>query len=85
MRVKADTEAGKLAGPIAGTIRCGEDAVLECIGAGSIYQAVKSICIAGGFVKDEGINLLTDIATEDKTIKNKEVTAFILTVKGVKR
>lgn len=83
MRVKADTEGGKLAGPIAGTIRCGEEATLECIGASSVYQAVKGIYIASGFLAEDGIEISTKIAQINKTIGKKEVTAYIFTVRSV--
>lgn len=58
LKVKNNTEVGKLAGAIAGLLKDGEKVVLECVGAGAVNQAIKSVATARGFVGSLGYDIV---------------------------
>ena len=57
-RVSASSKPVSVAGAIAGSIRDGDAVALQAIGAGSVNQAVKAICIARNFVGVDGLDVI---------------------------
>lgn len=82
MKVAKKSTPGSVAGAIAGSIRAGETAELECIGMLATYIAAKAIAIATIFLQRDGISIATEILMKDKKIGNKEVTAYVFSIKA---
>ena len=56
---------------------------IQTIGAGSLNQAIKAICIARGFVAPSGLNLVVVPAFSDITIDGEEKTAIKLLIESI--
>ena len=59
LRVSAKSEPKAVAGAIAAIIRSGQTVEMNAIGAGAVNQAVKSICVARGYLGPEGVDIAT--------------------------
>lgn len=80
LKVGSQSDANKVAGALAGTIREEGKAEMQTIGAGALNQAVKSIAIARGFLAPSGIDLVCFPAFVDVEIDGQERTAIKLFV-----
>ena len=80
LKIKNDSEPGKIAGAIVAHIKENKKVELTAIGAGAVNQAVKSIAIARGFIAPIGINLSCIPAFTNVEVENKDRTGikFIL-------
>lgn len=58
LKVSSGSNPKAVAGAIASILRKDESSELVTIGAGAVNQAVKSICVARGFVAANGIDLV---------------------------
>lgn len=58
LKVSANSNPKAVAGAIASVARKKESVEVITIGAGAVNQAVKSICIARGFVASNGLDLV---------------------------
>ena len=84
LKIKNDSEPGKIAGAIVAHIKENKKVELTAIGAGAVNQAVKSIAIARGFIAPTGINLSCIPAFTDVEVDNEDRTGIKLIVESRK-
>ena len=82
LKVSSKSNPSKVAGAIANVFREQGSVELQTIGAGSLNQAIKSICIARGFLAPSGVNLIVVPAFSDILIEGEEKTAIKLVVEA---
>jgi len=82
LKVSSKSNPNKVAGAIANVFRSNGSVEIQTVGAGSLNQAIKSICIARGFVAPSGKNLVVIPAFVDVTIEGVEKTAIKLIVEA---
>lgn len=82
LKVSSKSNSSKVAGAIANIFREKGSVEIQTIGAGSLNQAIKAICIARGFVAPSGVNLLCIPAFTDIEIDGTEKTAIKLIVEA---
>lgn len=80
LKVGSKSNAGAVAGAIAGTVRENGFAEVQTIGAGALNQAVKAVAIARGFMAPQGVDLVCIPAFTDIMIDDEERTAIKLIV-----
>lgn len=80
LKVSSKSNPSKVAGAIANVFRENGCVEIQTIGAGSLNQAIKSICIARGFLAPSGQNLVVIPAFSDIMIEGEEKTAIKLVV-----
>ena len=83
LKVSSKSNPSKVAGAIANVFRENGSVELQMIGAGSLNQAIKAICIARGFLAPSGENLVVVPAFSDIMIEGEEKTAIKLVVESV--
>lgn len=83
LKVSSKSNPSKVAGAIANVFREEGSVELQTIGAGSLNQAVKAICIARGFLAPSGQNLVVVPAFSDIMIEGEEKTAIKLVVESI--
>ena len=82
LKVSSKSNPSKVAGAIANVFREQGSVEIQTIGAGSLNQAIKSICIARGFLAPSGQNLVVIPAFSDIMIEGEEKTAIKLIVEA---
>lgn len=82
LKVSSKSNSSKVAGAIANIFREKGIVEIQTIGAGSLNQAIKAICIARGFVAPSGVNLVCIPAFTDIEIDGSEKTAIKLIVEA---
>ncbi len=82
LKVSSKSNSSKVAGAIANIFREKGCVEIQTIGAGSLNQAIKAICIARGFVAPSGVNLVCIPAFTDIEIEGSEKTAIKLIVEA---
>lgn len=83
LKVSSKSNPSKVAGAIANVFREQGCVEIQTIGAGSLNQAIKAICIARGFLAPTGQNLVVVPAFSDIMIEGEEKTAIKLVVESV--
>ena len=83
LKVSSKSNPSKVAGAIANVFRLDGMVEIQTIGAGSLNQAIKSICIARGFLAPSGQNLVVVPAFSDIMIEGEEKTAIKLVVEAI--
>ncbi len=83
LKVSSKSNPSKVAGAIANVFRESGSVELQTIGAGSLNQAIKAICIARGFLAPSGENLVVVPAFSDIMIEGEEKTAIKLVVESI--
>lgn len=83
LKVSSKSNPSKVAGAIANVFRENGSVEIQTIGAGSLNQAIKSICIARGFLAPSGQNLVVVPAFSDILIEGEEKTAIKLVVESI--
>ena len=83
LKVSSKSNPSKVAGAIANVFRETGSVEIQTIGAGSLNQAIKSICIARGFLAPSGQNLGVIPAFSDIMIEGEEKTAIKLVVESI--
>ena len=83
LKVSSKSNPSKVAGAIANVFREQGCVEIQTIGAGSLNQAIKSICIARGFLAPSGKNLVVVPAFSDIMIEGEEKTAIKLVVESI--
>ena len=83
LKVSSKSNPSKVAGAIANVFREQVSVEIQTIGAGSLNQAIKSICIARGFLAPSGENLVVIPAFSDIMIEGEEKTAIKLVVESI--
>ena len=82
LKVSSKSNPSKVAGAIANVFREHGSVELQTIGAGSLNQAIKAICIARGFLAPTGQNLVVIPSFSDIMIEKEEKTAIKLVVEA---
>ena len=82
LKVSSRSNPSKVAGAIANVFRESGSVEIQTIGAGSLNQAIKAICIARGFLAPSGQNLIVVPAFSDILIEGEEKTAIKLIVEA---
>ena len=83
LKVSSKSNPSKVAGAIANVFREQGSVEIQTIGAGSLNQAVKAVCIARGFLAPSGQNLIIIPAFSDILIEGEEKTAIKLVVQSI--
>ena len=83
LKVSSKSNPSKVARAIANVFRNNGSLEIQTIGAGSLNQAIKAICIARGFVAPSGLNLVVVPAFSDITIDGEEKTAIKLLIESI--
>ena len=83
LKVSSKSNPSKVAGAIANVFREQGSVEIQTIGAGSLNQAIKAICIARGFLAPSGQNLIVIPAFSDLMIEGEEKTAIKLVVESI--
>ena len=83
LKVSSKSNPSKVAGAIANVFRDQGSVEIQTIGAGSLNQAVKAVCIARGFLAPSGQNLIIIPAFSDILIEGEEKTAIKLVVESI--
>ena len=80
IKVSANSRTSAVAGAIAGVIREHKHAEVQAIGAGAVYQAMKALVLATGYLKNDGISISCVPEFVDVTIDDKVRTAIKLVI-----
>lgn len=83
LKVSSKSNPSKVAGAIANVFREQGSVEIQTIGAGSLNQAIKAVCIARGFLAPSGENLIVVPAFSDIMIEGEEKTAIKLVVESI--
>ena len=83
LKVSTKSNPSKVAGAIANVFREYGNVEIQTVGAGSLNQAIKAICIARGFLAPTGENLVVIPAFSDILIDGEEKTAIKLVVESI--
>ncbi len=83
LKVSSKSNPSKVAGAIANVFREQGSVEIQTIGAGSLNQAIKAVCIARGFLAPSGQNLIVVPAFSDIMIEGEEKTAIKLVVESI--
>ena len=83
LKVSSKSNPSKVAGAIANVFREQGCVEIQTIGASSLNQAIKAICIARGFLAPTGQNLVVVPAFSDILIEGEEKTAIKLVVESI--
>ena len=83
LKVSSKSNPSKVAGAIANVFREQGSVEIQTIGAGSLNQAIKAVCIARGFLAPSGENLVVLPAFSDILIEGEEKTAIKLVVESI--
>ena len=83
LKVSSKPNPSKVAGAIANVFREQGSVEIQTIGAGSLNQAIKAVCIARGFLAPSGENLVVLPAFSDILIEGEEKTAIKLVVESI--
>ncbi len=80
IKVAATSRSTAVAGAIAGVMREKGRVDVQAIGAGAVNQAVKAVCIARGYLKEDGIDIMCLPSFVEVQIDDHERTAVRLGV-----
>lgn len=83
LKVSSKSNPSKVAGAIANVFRNNGQVEIQTIGAGSLNQAIKAICIARGFLAPSGKNLVIVPSFSDIEIDGEEKTAIKLNIEAI--
>ena len=83
LKVSSKSNPNKVAGAIANVFRNNGQVEIQTIGAGSLNQAIKAICIARGFLAPSGKNLVVVPSFSDIEIDGEEKTAIKLNIEAI--
>lgn len=76
IKVSANSRTAAVAGAIAGVIREHKHAEVQAIGAGAVNQAVKALVLATGYLKNDGIHVVSVPEFSEVTIEDRVRTAI---------
>lgn len=80
IKVAATSRSTAVAGAIAGVMREKGRVDVQAIGAGAVNQAVKAVCIARGYLEEDGIEIMCIPSFVEVQIDDHERTAVRLSV-----
>ena len=82
LKVSSKSNPNSVAGAIAAMIKEKGKVDVQAIGAGALYQAIKSIAVARGYVAPSGVNLVCIPAFAEVSVDGDDRTGIKLIVKG---
>jgi len=80
IKVAANSRSTAVAGAIAGVMREKGEVDVQAIGAGAVNQAIKAICIARGYLEEDGIDIVCVSSFVEVNIDDQERTAVRINV-----
>lgn len=80
IKVAANSRSTAVAGAIAGVMREKGEVDVQAIGAGAVNQAIKAICIARGYLEEDGIDIVCVPSFVEVNIDDQERTAVRINV-----
>jgi stage V sporulation protein S len=80
IKVAATSRSTAVAGAIAGVMREKGRVDVQAIGAGAVNQAIKAVCIARGYLEEDGIDIMCLPSFVEVQIDDHERTAVRLSV-----
>jgi stage V sporulation protein S len=80
IKVSATSRTSAVAGAIAGVVREHKRAEVQAIGAGAVNQAVKALILATGYLKGDGVDVVSIPEFVNVEIEDKIRTAIKLVV-----
>ena len=80
IKVSANSRTSAVAGAIAGVVREHKRAEVQAIGAGAVNQAVKALVLATGYLKGDGIDIVSVPEFVEVTIEDKVRTAIKMVI-----
>ena len=80
IKVAAGSRSTAVAGAIAGVMREKGQVDVQAIGAGAVNQAVKAVCIARGYLEEDGIDIICVPSFVEVEIDGQERTAVRLSI-----
>jgi stage V sporulation protein S len=80
IKVSGKSRTTAVAGAIAGVVRESRRAEVQAIGAGAVNQALKAVCIARGYLAQDGIDAICVPSFVEVIIGDQERTAVRLLV-----
>ena len=80
IKVAATSRSTAVAGAIAGVMREKGQVDVQAIGAGAVNQAIKAVCIARGYLEEDGIDIICLPAFVEVQIDDQERTAVRLSI-----
>lgn len=80
IKVSGKSRTTAVAGAIAGVVRESRRAEVQAIGAGAVNQALKAVCIARGYLAQDGIDVICVPSFVEVIIGDQERTAVRLLV-----
>jgi stage V sporulation protein S len=80
IKVAATSRSTAVAGAIAGVMRERGQVDVQAIGAGAVNQAVKAVCIARGYLEEDGIDIICVPSFVEVQIDDQERTAVRLSI-----
>ena len=80
IKVAAKSRSTAVAGAIAGVMRERGQVDVQAIGAGAVNQAVKAVCIARGYLKEDEIDIVCVPEFVEVEIDEQERTAIRLSI-----
>jgi len=85
LRVSVKSEPKAVAGAIAAIIRSGQTVEMNAIGAGAVNQAVKSICVARGYLEPEELDIVTLPSFVQLDVDGEERTSIRFEIRKTER
>lgn len=82
LKVSSKSNPSKVAGAIANIFREKGKVEIQTVGAGSLNQAIKAVCIARGFLAPSGENLSVVPSFNDIFIGGEQKTAIKLVIEA---
>ncbi len=80
IKVSGKSKTTAVAGAIAGVVREAKRAEVQAIGAGAVNQALKAVCIARGYLAEDGIDAICVPSFVEVMFAEQERTAVRLLV-----
>ncbi len=80
LKVSSKSNPVSVAGAIAGIIREKQIVEVQCIGAGAVNQALKSVAVARGYVAENGIDLVCSPSFSTINVDGEQKTAMKIIV-----
>ena len=80
LKVSSKSNPVSVAGAIAGIIREKQIVEVQCIGAGAVNQALKSVAVARGYVAENGIDLVCSPSFSTINVEGEQKTAMKIIV-----
>ena len=85
LKVSTKSQPKSVAGAIAAIVRNNESVEINTIGAGAVNQAVKSICVARGYLEPEELDIVTLPSFVQLDVDGEERTSIRFEIRKTER